>query len=103
VPERINSSLESEGGVVAHTACPLWATTPSAPLRRLRNILLMAQPPLLTRRGFALASDFMSKASGLAPPFPLIWTAVTQEVSISVRYLFLITVGIGTKPVKVNF
>jgi len=31
----------------------LLVTTPSAPLRRLRGFFLLAQPPLLTRRGLA--------------------------------------------------
>src|SRR5262249_16766884 len=34
------------------------STTPSAPLRWLRDIFLMAQPPLLTRRGLNLQFKF---------------------------------------------
>src|ERR1051326_1490829 len=33
-----------------------WITTPSAPQRRLRNILLMSRPPLLDEEGKMLAS-----------------------------------------------
>src|SRR5262249_44508137 len=37
-------------------------TTRSAPFRWLRNILLVAQPPLLTRRGLMAPGDFICKA-----------------------------------------
>jgi len=30
---------------------PAWATTPSAPTRKLRGVFFMSRPPLLTRRG----------------------------------------------------
>src|SRR6058998_3661153 len=48
--ERTGWSISSHvsQSILQHSAI---STTPSAPLRRLRDILLMAQPPLLTRRG----------------------------------------------------
>jgi hypothetical protein len=38
----------------------LWATTPSAALWWLRGILLMPQPPPLTRRGMSSPFSFIT-------------------------------------------
>jgi hypothetical protein len=53
IKRMLRSLLIGADGLVAHTYSGLRATTQSAPLRMLREILLLAQPPLLTRRGIS--------------------------------------------------
>ena len=78
MPERINSSLESEGGVVTHTATlknafrnvTVRATTPSAPPRRLRDILLMRSHPSFVRRGVCPPANVFKPSSAVAKLLP---------------------------------
>src|SRR2546426_2270313 len=51
------ATFDSADGVVAHRSRDSLATTPSAPLRN-EFFLLMAQPPLLTRRGICVFQTF---------------------------------------------
>src|SRR5262245_50330919 len=52
--------IRADGGVAAPNVARK-ATTPAAPHRWLRGIVLLAQPPLLTRRGLRLHEKSFQK------------------------------------------
>ena len=71
-------------GVVAHTTRFAELTTPSAPLRLLRGILLMAQPPLLSEEGNNRACNWFLFAVITLATFAA--TACTQRMANQPRY-----------------
>ena len=77
------ATIARADGVVAHTKCSAELTTPSAPLRWLRSIFLMAQPPLLSEEGSTLLPT-----CGLLVMIciSILTTACTQNMATQPRY-----------------
>src|SRR5205085_2511855 len=86
----------------------LGATTPSLPLRRLRDIFLVAEPPLLRKEGNAHHLKALVAAAGRAmslclcgecrtsgrEPFAEEKSDITDAVSIRLELLFAEPVGV---------